>query len=1077
MKKQESIEDFQKQLAALEQENSQLKRTISDLKLIEESKNRIVDVFRSTPQMMAISNLSDGRYIEVNQTFLDTLGYERKEIIGKSSDDIDLFAHIIQSDKFIQKLPRLKRVKDFKITINTKNGEAKDFKFSAEPVIIGEDRFLLTSYIPVSSDEPSIEDINQTFGRLRNLFESLTNFVMIVNPDSKGRFILEYINKDSGEFREMDSDQIIGKDLRTLDIKNKDVILELVGKIVVTGQPNKQTILDFGKEDEGYYFGIRLNTGEVIIIWEPGVIQRSREKELLTQGDVFERFADMIPNAVFEINTKGKLTYANTSGLKTFGYTRADMEKGLSVRHLFGDSELKAVFNNLKKIDKPGVIITNEYLAYTAAEKELPVISHTTGIYNKGGKLLGYRGILTDISEKKKIQDEILKEKIQLETLIESAPESIVQTSQDGTIERVNKEFLREFGYSEKECIGKNIDTLIIPDDIRDEGKRFTNRASKNETIAVETFRKRKNGDKIFVSLLIKPVSFRDRTTSLFAIYRNISEKQRESDLKAVIQNISNVALTQTEFQDIFTIFKNEIGKLYNTKNFYIVLYNENDQTLSLPLYTDEKDKFDMVPIKGTLTGWLIKGAKPILLREKDIEVLETEKAIDLVGSPCKVWLGVPLTIDNKIIGAMVLQDYDDESIFTNNDLQAINLIGNQIALVIQRKEMLENLVIERKKAEEAARLKQQFMSTMSHEIRTPLNEVIGITNLLLQGNPRSDQMEYIKTLRFSGNHLLTLVNDVLDFNKMESGMIVFEKILFNFTDFITDLKRTYSFRTDEKGLKFDIERSENLPDEIIGDPIRLNQVLSNLLSNALKFTSSGFIKLSIKEVKRDTKYIDIRFAVEDSGIGIPKDKLDTIFESYTQASEDTTRKYGGTGLGLSIVKKLTELQGSKIDVNSNIGKGSSFSFTLRFILSKTASVSKGDVSSEEEKFDRLEGKRVLIAEDNKINYFVANKFLSKWGVIVSHAENGKIALDMINENEYDLVLMDLHMPEMDGIEASGIIRSSEKPEIKDIPIVALTAAIMSEHEDKIEGLNINDYILKPFKPKELYDKILRHTR
>ena len=1077
MKNQYSIEDLQRQVAALKQENSELKRNIRDLKVIEESKNRIIDVFRSTPQMMAISNLSDGRYIEVNQNFLDTLGYKREDIIGKNSDDIDLFANIVQSDKFIRKLPRLKKVKDFNITIKTKKGEVKDFKFSAEPVIIGEDRFLLTSYTPVISNESTVDDINQTFERLRDLFESLTNFVMIVNPDSKGRFILEYINNDSIEFRGMDPDKIIGRDLNQLDIKNKDIILELIGKIVLTGQLNKQTILDFDKEDEGYYFGIRLNTGEVILIWEPGVIQRSREKELLAQGDIFERFAEMIPNGVFEISLKGKLTFANSNGLTKFGYTRDDMDKGLSIRNMFHESELKKLFNNLKKIDKPGVIISNEYLACTSDGEEIQVLSQTTGIYNKRGKLLGYRGVLTDITEKKKIQNEILREKIQLETLIESAPESIVQTSQDGTIERVNREFIREFGYSEEECLGKNIDRLIIPDNIPDEGKQFTNRASKNETIAVETYRKRKNGEIIFVSLLIKPVSFNDFTTSLFAIYRNISDQQKESDLKAVVQNISNVALTQTEFQDIFTIFKNEISRLYNTKNFYIVLYNENDQTLSLPLYNDEKDQFDMVPTKGTLTGWLINEGKPTLLRQKDIEKLEKAKLIDLVGTECKVWLGVPLTIDNKIIGAMVLQDYEDESVFTNHDLQVIDIIGNQIALVIQRKEMLANLVIERKKAEEAARLKQQFMSTMSHEIRTPLNEVLGITNLLLQGNPRSDQMEYIKTLRFSGNHLLTLVNDVLDFNKMESGMIVFEKTIFNLHDFINDLKRTYSFRTDEKGLQFVIERSETLPSEVIGDPIRLNQILSNLLSNSLKFTSAGSIKLKIDELQRDEKDIEIRFSIEDTGIGIPKDKLDTIFESYTQASEDTTRKYGGTGLGLSIVKKLIELQGSKIEVKSDIGKGSSFSFTLKFILSATSSASKGSESTEEGTLDQLTGKRVLIAEDNKINFFVANKFLSKWGIIVSHAENGKIALDMIQNNEYDLILMDLHMPEMDGIEASGIIRESEKPEIKDIPIIALTAAIMSEHEDKIEGLNINDYILKPFKPKELYDKILLHSR
>ena len=426
----------------------------------------------------------------------------------------------------------------------------------------------------------------------------------------------------------------------------------------------------------------------------------------------------------------------------------------------------------------------------------------------------------------------------------------------------------------------------------------------------------------------------------------------------------------------------------------------------------------------------------------------------------------------------MVLQDYDDQKAFNQEDLRMLNLIGNQIALVIQRKELMENLIAERKRAEEAARIKQQFMSTMSHEIRTPLNEVIGLTNLLLQGNPRSDQMEYIKTLRFSGNHLLTLVNDVLDFNKMESGMIVFEKTQFSFWELMKELKRTYSFRAEEKGVEFTMDYSEEIPNEIIGDPIRLNQILSNLISNATKFTKKGYIKIAVQELSRKDKIVELEFVIEDTGIGIPADKLDTIFESYTQASEDTTRKYGGTGLGLSIVKKLIELQGRNIRVESNLGKGSKFIFNLPFAIGKSKSKSVTiDENQGEDSFAGLAGKRILIAEDNKINFFVASKFLIKWGVEVTHALNGKIAIDLLEENEYDLILMDLHMPEMDGIEATEYIRKSKNTSMKEIPIIALTAAIMSENEDKIEGLAINDYILKPFKPQELYSKILENCR
>jgi CheY-like chemotaxis protein/two-component sensor histidine kinase len=388
---------------------------------------------------------------------------------------------------------------------------------------------------------------------------------------------------------------------------------------------------------------------------------------------------------------------------------------------------------------------------------------------------------------------------------------------------------------------------------------------------------------------------------------------------------------------------------------------------------------------------------------------------------------------------------------------------------------MLDNLIVARQKAEEAAQSKQIFMSTMSHEIRTPLNEVIGITNLLMQGNPREDQMDFIKTLRFSGNHLLILVNDVLDYNKMESGKIVFEQTQFNLDDFLTEIMRSYSFRSKAKHLEFDIRKEGNLPSEVIGDQIRLNQILSNLLSNALKFTNHGSIIVTIREQERKGNNSTLEFSVRDTGIGISKDQQIAIFESFTQASPDTTRNYGGTGLGLAICKKLVELQGGSISLESEPEKGSTFRFTISLGISEKG-IKLHDIEKDET-FIGLEGKRILVAEDNKINFFVANKFLTGWGVLVTHAENGQIALDKLEKENFDLILMDLQMPVMDGFEATRVIRNSENKRIRNIPIVALTAAIMSDSSEKIDELKINDYVLKPFKPHDLFERILKHIK
>jgi CheY-like chemotaxis protein len=344
-----------------------------------------------------------------------------------------------------------------------------------------------------------------------------------------------------------------------------------------------------------------------------------------------------------------------------------------------------------------------------------------------------------------------------------------------------------------------------------------------------------------------------------------------------------------------------------------------------------------------------------------------------------------------------------------------------------------------------------------------------------MQGHPREDQMDFIKTLKFSGNHLLTLVNDVLDYNKMESGKIVFEQTQFNLNDFLDGIMRSYSFRSKAKNLSFDLRVDQNLPQEVIGDPIRLNQILSNLLSNALKFTNLGGITVVVKEISRSGTQTKIEFSVTDTGIGISREKHSVIFDGFTQAAPDTSRQYGGTGLGLAICKKLIELQGGIIHIESEPEKGSTFRFTITLGISeKSTEDQKTEI---QESYSGLEGKKILVAEDNKINYFVANKFLTGWGVKVTHAENGQIALDKVSLEDFDLILMDLQMPVMDGIEASRLIRKSEILRIRTIPIIALTAAIMSESHDKIDDLLINDYVLKPFKPHDLFERIRKHVR
>jgi PAS domain S-box-containing protein len=795
--------------------------------------------------------------------------------------------------------------------------------------------------------------------------------------------------------------------------------------------------------------------------------------DLNKQGDVFEKFAEMLPEMIYEADLSGNILYGNHRGLDFFGYSKDDLAGGINISELFPDN-YQEMISNLKVLTLPEQTSSNEYRAKKKDGTVISILTHSFAKF-QDNKVVGYRGVVTDISKQKEYEDQIKREKAFLEHLYNSTPAAIAITNTSGVISMINKEFTTLFGYTPEEVISKNINELVVPEDLKEEAVTIDRLTAINNKEVRQTTRKDKYGNKIYVSLTATSIVNNNENIAHLCIYRDITSEKKSLLLQEILYDISSAALKQYELKEIYPIIVQALSKIWDTNNFFIALYDKTSETLSLPFFADEKDNFYEIPTKKTITGWVINNNKPVLLRENDLKILEEAGDIDLVGTPCKVWMGVPLKVENNIIGVMCLQDYNDENKFSQDDLYVLDFIANQIAIALQRRMMLDNLISARQKAEEAAQSKQLFMSTMSHEIRTPLNEVIGITNLLLQGNPREDQMDFIKTLKFSGNHLLTLVNDVLDYNKMESGKLVFEQTQFNLSDFLDEILRSYSFRSKAKHLSFDIRKGSDIPIDVIGDPIRLNQILSNLLSNAMKFTNFGSITVTVKELDRTNNQSRLEFAVIDTGIGITRDKHSMIFESFTQASPDTTRHFGGTGLGLAICKKLIEMQGGSISVESVPEVGSTFRFVLTFGISVKGSQIQTTESTEN--YSGLEGKRILVAEDNKINFFVANKFLTGWGITVTHALNGQIALDELEKKDFDLILMDLHMPVMDGLEATRIIRKSENQKIREIPIVALTAAIMSENHDKIDDLHINDYVLKPFKPHDLFDRIKKHIR
>lgn len=417
-----------------------------------------------------------------------------------------------------------------------------------------------------------------------------------------------------------------------------------------------------------------------------------------------------------------------------------------------------------------------------------------------------------------------------------------------------------------------------------------------------------------------------------------------------------------------------------------------------------------------------------------------------------------------------------------NEKLTQVNqdLLSQKEQLVVETgeiKDEIEYLTIAKQKAEEATLAKSNFLSNMSHEIRTPMNAVIGMTHVLLEENPRIDQKEHLETVMFSAENLLVIINDILDYSKMEAGRMVIERTNFDIREVINNIYKTLVPKAKERKLIFQLDMEEDVPRYLLGDPTRLTQVLINLLNNAIKFTEEGKISLAVRQHGQSKKgESKLLFEVKDTGIGIPKEKQEQIFESFSQADEHTTRIFGGTGLGLAITKRLVELQGGLIKLQSEIGKGSCFSFSLTYPIGEVPIETLSDTQNVLKQKGIKGVERILIVEDNLFNVKVVKRILKFWDMEIDIANDGYEALDMVKEKDYNIVLMDLQMPRMDGYQATETIRSWNEKKYQSLPIIALSASALADFRQRAFDVGMNDFLTKPFKPKDLYQTIERHA-
>ena len=741
---------------------------------------------------------------------------------------------------------------------------------------------------------------------------------------------------------------------------------------------------------------------------------------------------DAINNAVIRVkfSPEGKILSVNKLFAELLNFKESDLIGFNHSKLLFDEEKNSKEYLKFWKDLNKGIAQQNIYRRKNKENNELWLKGTYIPIKNQEGTVIEIIKIAYNITETRNALKTVEDFKHALD---ESAIVAI--TDHKGIITYINNKFSEISKYSEKELIGQDHRILNSGHHSKDFIKNLWKTIANGKIWNGEIKNKAKDGSLYWVDTTIVPfLNEKGKPFQYIAIRFEITRKKEilktVEDLKYALDQTSIIATT--DHKGIITYVNDKFSEIskYSEKE----LIGQDHRILNSGHHSKDFIK--------NLWKTIANG---------------------------KIWNG---EIKNKAKDGSLY--WVDTTIvpFLNEKGKPFQYIA--IRTDITERKKIDALKKDKEIAEKSAEAKDVFLAHMSHEIRTPLNAIIGFTSLLKEKSLDLESSKYVDVVSIASKNLMTLINDILDISKIEDGKIELEQKEFDLKGLINDVVKLNSQVAKSKQLKLISNISPEIPDLLVGDPTRLMQILINLIGNSIKFTDEGHIELIVNEVKKDMDFSIISFAVKDTGIGIPQDKLEKVFDRFAQAEDSTTRKYGGTGLGLSIVKMLVELHNSNIAIRSKHGKGTEFSFDIKYSTVDPGSIAKKKRKGEESGVNKLDGIKILIAEDSEFNQLLASIFIKRNNGSIEVVENGKLAVDLVKTTKFDCILMDLEMPVMDGYQASKYIRNVLK---LDIPIIACSAHSLVGEQKKSFNVGMNDYITKPYLERELVNKIVQQVK